>query len=530
MIHEVGGSPVLAGGNERRRPKWLGYAVTVIVEAALTVGLALLARVFPLAKFPIPFVLLTMLIAYYFGEGPALLSIVLGWFSFTYLVVPPIEITWPPATSPDDWAGQIALLLGVILVAAATIQARRSNRRIQSLADESARLNEILREEIGERERAGEALRESEARYRTLFSSMSEGFAVCEIILDEEGKPCDWRYLELNPAFERNTGLTVEAVAGKKVSEVLPNIESYWIENYGRVALTGQPMRFENYVNDLNKYFEVFAFSPVRGQFAVLFVDITDRKQAEKDIKTLNDELEQRVEQRTSQLNDAVKELEAFSYSVSHDLRAPLRAIDGFSNTLLKNYRESLDEAGQDYLQRVRAAANRMGQLIDDILGLSRASRAEMRRERVDMSQMASAILGEFRNSEPERAAEIVVAPGLVVDADPHLLRIVLDNLLGNAWKFTGKLDVAKVEVGAFELSGERVYYVRDNGAGFNPAYADKLFAAFQRLHTPSEFPGTGIGLALVQRIVRRHGGRIWAESAVDEGATFYFTFGEASE
>jgi light-regulated signal transduction histidine kinase (bacteriophytochrome) len=186
--------------------------------------------------------------------------------------------------------------------------------------------------------------------------------------------------------------------------------------------------------------------------------------------------------------------------------------VDGFSNALLSNYLDRLDPKGQDYLQRVRAAAQRMAQLIDDILGLSRAGRVEMHLQRVDLGAIAAEILDSLRKSHPRRQAEVAIEPDMTVTADPPLLRIALDNLLGNAWKFTSHRDPASIQVGSVEQNGERVYFVRDNGAGFDSRYADKLFSPFQRLHTEAEFPGTGIGLALVQRIIRRHGGRIWAE------------------
>ncbi|MGB7542146.1 MAG: ATP-binding protein, partial [Burkholderiales bacterium] len=218
------------------------------------------------------------------------------------------------------------------------------------------------------------------------------------------------------------------------------------------------------------------------------------------------------------------KELEAFSYSVSHDLRAPLRHIDGFGQILLEDYAGKLDDEGRRHLQRVREASQRMAQLIDDLLNLSGITRAEMRRETVDLSRMAEMAAEALRKTDPQRAAEIVIEKGLTAEADERLLRVALDNLLGNAWKYAGKRPRARIEVGRTDRDGKTAYFVRDNGAGFDMAYAHKLFGAFQRLHSVSEFPGTGIGLATVQRIIHRHGGQIWAESAVDKGATFYFT------
>jgi len=225
-----------------------------------------------------------------------------------------------------------------------------------------------------------------------------------------------------------------------------------------------------------------------------------------------------------ARLEQVNKELEAFSYSVSHDLRAPLRGIDGFSQALLEDYADSLDDQGKDYLQRVRAASQRMAQLIDDMLKLSRVTRAEMRHETVDLSALAHDIAGELQKTRPERQVDFVIAPGLVVNGDAQLLRAVLENLLGNAWKFTSAHPCAKIEFGIAEYEGKPAYFVRDDGVGFDMAYVDKLFGAFQRLHAMNEFPGTGIGLATVQRIIHRHGGHVWAEGAVEQGATFYFT------
>jgi signal transduction histidine kinase len=234
--------------------------------------------------------------------------------------------------------------------------------------------------------------------------------------------------------------------------------------------------------------------------------------------------------QLTSELQAANRELEAFSYSVSHDLRAPLRSIDGFSQALLEDAAEHLDEQGKDYLTRIRESTQRMAQLIDALLALSRITRAELQRQDLDLSAMAQAIAADLRRQEPTRQVAFVIADGLRAIGDPRLLRVALENLLGNAWKFTAKCPQGCIEVGHLtQLDGILVFFIRDNGAGFEMAYADKLFGAFQRLHRDGEFPGTGIGLATVQRIIHRHGGRIWAESAVNQGATFYFTVGQSA-
>lgn len=251
------------------------------------------------------------------------------------------------------------------------------------------------------------------------------------------------------------------------------------------------------------------------------------RARAEARLRRLNRELEGRVFQRTAQLEIANKELEAFAYSVSHDLRAPLRGIDGFSQALMEDYGGQLDEGGRHYLARVRAGTQRMGVLIDDLLRLSRVSRAQMERGPVDLSAMAKAVLDELRQQDPARQAATKVQEGLKASGDGRLLKVVLDNLLGNAWKYTSRHERARIEVGETKADGGTAFFVKDDGAGFDMAYAHKLFGVFQRLHGTEEFPGTGIGLATVARIIHRHGGRIWAEGAPENGATFFFTLPE---
>jgi len=233
---------------------------------------------------------------------------------------------------------------------------------------------------------------------------------------------------------------------------------------------------------------------------------------------------QEELEHLNKKLIASNKELESFSYSVSHDLRAPLRSMDGFSLILLEGYSDKLDEQGKDYLQRVRSATQRMGMLIDDLLNLSRVTRGEMKHELVDLSALAQSIAAELQKSQPERQVEFIITPGVTANGGAHLLRILLENLLGNAWKFTGKHPTARIEFGTTQVDDEQAFFVRDDGVGFDMTYADRLFGVFQRLHATDDFPGTGVGLATVQRIAYRHGGRVWGEGEVGKGATFYFT------
>jgi light-regulated signal transduction histidine kinase (bacteriophytochrome) len=244
---------------------------------------------------------------------------------------------------------------------------------------------------------------------------------------------------------------------------------------------------------------------------------VTAQKKAEKEIK-----------ERTLELQTSNKELEAFSYSVSHDLRTPLRGIDGFSQAVLEDYADKLDDLGKNYLQRIRNATQRMGQLIDDMLSLSNISRIEMRREEVNLSDLATEVLTELQSNEPDRKVQWNVEQSLTAEGDPQLLRMVLANLLGNAWKYTSKTERPTIKFGSkLDKSGKREFYVSDNGAGFDMAYADKLFGTFQRLHSIAEFPGSGVGLAIVHRVIQRHGGQVRGQGLLDRGATFYFSLPE---
>jgi PAS domain S-box-containing protein len=258
--------------------------------------------------------------------------------------------------------------------------------------------------------------------------------------------------------------------------------------------------------------------------FVAVVRDFTERKQAEEEIKKLNQELEKRVAERTLQLESTNKELKAFAYSVSHDLRTPLRSIDGFSQVLLEDYHGKIDAQGIDYLQRIRSATQRMAQLIDDMLNLSRISRYDINIQQVNLSEMVKEIADNLHESQPERQVEFIIQENIKIRADGNLLRIVIENLIGNAWKFTSKKASATIELGMKSHNGKKTYFIRDDGAGFDSKYAQKLFSAFQRLHDSNEFPGTGVGLATVQRIIHRHGGNMWAEGEVEKGATFYFT------
>lgn len=271
-----------------------------------------------------------------------------------------------------------------------------------------------------------------------------------------------------------------------------------------------------------------FLFKPLHPQVVLgkvrVFIDLHNQKHLlEETFRRANEELERKVQERTQELNATKKEMEAFSYSVSHDLRAPLRSMNGFSNLLMNDYADLLDETGQDYLRRINNAAKKMGELIDGMLILSQLSRQERKNEKVDLSELAKEIISELQKEEPERQVKVSIADNLVVEADKSLMFALMENLLENAWKYTSRAENPQIRMDSEVIDNKTVFFVKDNGAGFNMKFADKLFGAFQRLHNPAEFSGTGIGLATSKRIIDRHGGKIWATGELNKGATFYF-------
>jgi signal transduction histidine kinase len=369
-------------------------------------------------------------------------------------------------------------------------------------------------------------IRRSEERYANLFEHAVEGLTVFRVVRDRGGRVADLEIADVNPTQETRAGRTRSEIVGARMtsSGELDERTRAYFEAAAAAIGDGRPARSELHVRseDLHELLEAYPIGD--DVWALAALDITERVHAEEEVQRLNADLERRVAARTAQLEDTNRELESFSHAVSHDLRAPLRAVDGFSEILIEDYGASLDATGQSHLRRIRGGAQHMSGLIDGLLSLSRLNREELRVERVDLSALAADIVAALREADGGRRVEVVIARGLSAECDPRLTRVALENLLTNAWKFSARRDPAHIEVGRLVEGETTWFFVRDDGAGFDMSYAGNLFGAFQRLHRQDEFEGTGIGLATVQRIVHRHGGSIRAEGAVDRGATFLFT------
>jgi PAS domain S-box-containing protein len=378
-------------------------------------------------------------------------------------------------------------------------------------------------QDITDRKQTEEALRQSELRHRTLVNAIPDiMFRVRRdgTILDYSAKQIESLYVSPDTFL----GKTLQAVLPDEIASVCLAAAEDALESGEQ-----QIIEYKLPTGGAERYFEARVEANSNADEAIFIIrDITERNIAEEQIRLLNASLEQRVEERTAELLAANKELEAFSYSVSHDLRAPLRAIDGYTTMFMQSYLPELDPEGTRLLNIIRDSTHHMGDLIEDLLRLSRISRDGMRKSLVDMTQMARSVFEELSALDMERTIRFSLADLPDASCDPSLMHLVWSNLIANAIKFTSKVSDAGVEIGVQLVNGENAYFVRDNGAGFDMRYKDKLFGVFQRLHGQEEYQGTGVGLALAARVIHRHGGNVWAEGAIDKGATFYFTLPRA--
>ena len=410
---------------------------------------------------------------------------------------------------------------------------QQTQEELRALLNTSDNSRKALLSVIEDQKEIEEALRKSEKSYRALFENITQGFALHKVIVDDSGNPINYRFLAINPAYEKMTGLLADKIIGKTVLDALPGVEKSWIQIFGDVALTGNPTHFENYTAAIGKYYDVNAFCPEPGFFAVVISDISERKKFELEMQNFNLVLENRVKDRTTELENANRELESFSYSISHDLRAPLRSIHGFSEIILEEYSDGLNPEVTHYFDLIRRNATMMGNLVDDLLNFSRLGRQPLNKVLVNSDSLVHEVIESLQTEITNRNIKITTHALPECEADPPLLRQVFVNLISNSIKFSRKQQEPVIEIGHIDQTIEdqvihSYFYVKDNGVGFDMKFYDKLFGVFQRLHRAEDYEGTGVGLAIVERIVKKHGGNIWAESAVGEGTTFYFTLGES--
>jgi PAS domain S-box-containing protein len=437
----------------------------------------------------------------FFGAASLVVIIVLGVMESSGRIV-------NPYSAFNNTADYVAVSVSLILLT--TLQWAVITRLKENINKAQA--------ELAQRRRAENALRSSEARYRLLVEQAPLGIA----ILDHRG------FIDqVNPAACEMLGYSSEELFARDPLTIMDSTDHAQAREDVSPLRMGETLRIElTMIRKDGTHLPVLGSTRQMpdGRYQYIFQDISERKQAEEEVRALNEQLDKRVRDRTAELESANRELESFSYSVSHDLRAPLRAINGFSNLLISDYAGDLSGEALMYLDKVKDNANKMALLIDDLLAFSRLSRNPLKKRRVDLRGLVVQVIEELHVEAGEREIKWQIGDLPPCQADPALLKQVYSNLIGNALKYTRPRPVPVIEIGSRKLRGETVYFVRDNGVGFDMRYAGNLFGVFQRLHSEAEFEGTGIGLAIVQRIVNRHGGKIWAEAEVDRGATFYFT------
>lgn len=501
----------MAQGNTKKRRPWLRCIIAIpLVVIAAAVRAEFLQLLGPTSPFITYYP--AVAVAALFGGLPAgFLATVLSVLMADYLSIEPVGRLG--ITNPVDVQAVSVFAISCVLISLVS-EAMHCARARASAAEAKLAL-------AAEREQAAVRISENERRYHALFENMLNGYAYCRMLFDARGVPADFEYLNVNAAFVKLTGIA-DAV-GKKVTEVFPGIKESHPELFeicGRVALTGEPKAFETEFKPLGAWLSISVYSPEREHFVAVFDDITERKRAGEEIELLNTYLAERA----AELETANREMEAFNYTVAHDLRKPLTTINAYCQAIEDLCANKLDEQCKGFLRETYDGTLRMNQLIDALLGFSRLTHVELRRETVNLSGMAQAVAAELQLAEPARRVAFRSTEGILVIGDANLLQVVLENLLGNALKYTDMREEAVIEFGVCEIDGNPVYFVRDNGAGFDMAHADKLFIPFQRLPGAEKVRGHGIGLATVERIIRRHGGRVWAEGAPGKGATFYFS------
>lgn len=407
----------------------------------------------------------------------------------------------------------------------------RMKEELQNKHDELTHLNRELivfdnkiKSQYTELVATQESLMQREHQYRLLFEKMLNGFFVFEPVFNGDKKLVDIRFLNSNPSFKKQVNIQIDDVIGKTWTDIFayPSLE---LSIYERILETGMTERFETYYEKENTYYLVNAFKISDYQIGVIFENISEYKMAIKEIKKLNEELEQRVVTRTAQLSQALDELESFTYTVSHDLKSPLRAIDSYSRIMYEDYGESLQRDAIDIIHNIRGICKDLISMINNLLEYSMASKKELNKEEINIKEIFVSVFNELKLTNPERDITLIIETVLPnVYADKLLLRQVIYNILSNAFKFTKDVNKPRIIIGNTITAEEYIFYVKDNGIGFNMEYSRKLFGIFQRLHTSDEFEGTGIGLVTIKNIIQRHGGRTWIEGEVNVGATIYFT------